>query len=131
MGQKNKKHIISAADIAGDFIGAKDAYILVTGKDWKTGKKASRAQAAAWLVVGFTPAGKAAKAAKIAGKTAARAGKASRLGRRVTRSKRGKSALGRGMKRSKKLKNKAKNVLSVLKVQRVKKRSRGPTTFWY
>ena len=53
--------------MVGDFLGVKDAYILATGKDWH-GNKRSRAEAVMWLAVGFTPAGKAAKAGKMAGK---------------------------------------------------------------
>ncbi|MBM7616622.1 biopolymer transport protein ExbB/TolQ [Weissella uvarum] len=104
--KQNKKVLLDAADIAGDFIGAKDAWILVTGKDWRTGKKASRAQAAAWLVVGFTPAGKAAKAAKIAGKAVSKSG---RLSKTLLKSKRGGSALRKGAKSGKRFKPKSKN----------------------
>lgn len=65
--KSQKGNFLKATDIAGDFLGVKDAYILATRKDWH-GNKRSRAEAAMWLAVGFTPVGKAAKGAKMAGK---------------------------------------------------------------
>lgn len=59
--KKNKGKFLKAGDIVGDFLGLKDGYPVITGKDWSTGKKVSRGKAATWLVVGFPPMGKALK----------------------------------------------------------------------
>ncbi|AIG65486.1 pre-toxin TG domain-containing protein [Weissella tructae] len=105
--KKNKGKFIKAGDVVGDFLGLKDGYAVITGKDWSTGKKVSRVKSAGWLLVGFTPMGKAAKGAKIAGKgfKAARAGKKANKAKKAA-PKRKSSPLKKGAKFGKKLKKK-------------------------
>jgi len=112
--KKNKGKFIKAADITADFLGIKDGYILLTGKDFN-GKKASRLQAGAWLIAGFTPASKAAKAAKIAGKAVKNARPIAKAGRAIRKSGVTKK-VSRGISKSKRIAPKIKRAVPKPKI---------------
>lgn len=104
--KSQKSNVLKGADVIGDFLGVKDAYILVTGKDWH-GNKRSRVEAGAWLIAGFTPMGKAAKAGKMAVKGVKSTKIVKSVGQKVKNSKTGK-AIKNGYNRGKQLKSKVK-----------------------
>lgn len=59
-----KQQLFGSLHTLGDFILVNDIYSLVTGKDWLSGDKTNRLEAAGWLALTAIPASKLSKIAK-------------------------------------------------------------------